>query len=94
MSHAILKSWIMLAWLAGLAAILLIDAVRKLIREDTALPLPKPEATRSARVLEKKDEGVHDLFDRPAEEPLQPESKTGVALRDQQAVLPEYQRSA
>ncbi len=94
MSHAILKSWIMLAWLAGLAAILLIDAFRKLIREDTATPLPKPQHVERAVDLRKKDARITDLFDRPAEEPLHPESRRGLALRDQRAVLQEYEKSA
>ncbi len=94
MSHVILKSWIMLGWLAGLAAILLIDAVRKLIADDTAAPLPTPHRAKGAVVSEEKVEGIADLFDRPAEEPLHPESKPGLALRDHRAVLPEYQKSA
>lgn len=92
MSYGFMKSWVMMAWLAGLVAVLLVDAIRKLIGRDTAVSFPNPQGVK--RVHDTKGaKGIHDLFDN-ADEVLPPEFKPGMALCDRQAAQEEYKKSA
>lgn len=93
MPYGMVKSWVMLAWLAGLVAVLLVDAVRKLIGEDHTTALSKTQQAQRV-VAAQKTESIHDLFDKSADDPLPPEPKPGLALRDRLAVQQEYKKSA